>query len=86
MKIGISAHPCDAPDSVSSEYVENIVRRMPELSSDTYVVFVPEKLSPIFERAHPQVTEVTQPAWVSNPLINVFWHLMVLPWLLRLMF
>lgn len=83
MKIGISAHPCEARDSVSSEYVENIVRCMPELSSDTYVVFVPEKLSPIFERAHPQVTEVTQPAWVSNPLINVFWHLTVLPWLLR---
>lgn len=83
MKIGISAHPCDRRHSVASEYVENIVRCMPELSSDNYVVFVPGELSPIFERAHPQVTEVTQPAWVSNPIINVIWHLAVLPWLLR---
>jgi glycosyltransferase involved in cell wall biosynthesis len=84
MKIGISAFASDAGKSGIGQYMINILRRLPDLSADDeYVLFMSESDLEFFDTKHPRVRIVTHPDWVGHPLINIFWHLLILPLMLR---
>ena len=85
MKIGISAFAGDAGKSGISQYMMNVFRRLPELSSDDqYVLFMAESDREFFDNGHSRVHIVTAPDWVGRPVINILWHMFILPLMLRM--
>lgn len=84
MRIGISAFAGDAGKSGISQYMMNIFRRLPELSpADEYVLFMSEADREFFDSRHPRVRIVTHANWMAKPLVNILWHLLALPFMLR---
>jgi glycosyltransferase involved in cell wall biosynthesis len=84
MKIGISAFAGDSGKSGISQYMINILGRLPDLSDeDEYVLFMSESDLEFFDTKHSRVRIVTQPDWVGHPLVNILWHLLILPVLLH---
>jgi glycosyltransferase involved in cell wall biosynthesis len=80
MKIGISAFAGDSGKSGISQYMKNIFKRLPELSSgDEYVMFMSSSDREHFDFGHERVRVVTLPNWFGHPVVNIFWHLICLP-------
>ena len=80
MKIGVSAFAGDAGKSGISQYMMNIFKRLPELSStDEYVMFMAKSDREHFDFNHERVQIVTMPDWCGNAMVNIFWHLTFLP-------
>jgi len=83
MKIGVSAFAGDAGKSGISQYMKNIFKRLPELSStDEYVMFMAKSDREHFDFSHQRVSIVALPDWFGHPVVNIFWHLICLPLML----
>lgn len=83
MRIGISAFAGDSGKSGISQYMQNIFRRLPMLSvNDEFVLFMTESDRMYFDFGHPHVEIVAVPDWVGRPLVNIIWHIALLPFLL----
>ncbi len=84
MRIGITAFAADSGKSGIGQYMINILRRLPELApEDHFVLFVNQGDRALFDFAHPRVEIHTSPDWSAHPLVNIFWHLLRLPMLLK---
>ena len=85
MKIGVSAFAGDAGKSGISQYMKNIFKRLPELSSgDEYVMFMSKSDREHFDFEHESVRIVALPDWCGHAVVNIFWHLICLPLMLAL--
>ena len=84
MRIGISAYATDSGKSGISQYVANIVGRLPELApAHEFVVFVNGADAAWVQSWHPRLQVVALPDWTANPVVNIFWHLAAFPGQLR---
>jgi glycosyltransferase involved in cell wall biosynthesis len=84
MKIGISAYATDSGKSGISQYVANIVTRLPDLAAaHRYVVFVNEADADWVRSWHPALEVATFPDWTAHPVASIFWHLAFFPRELR---
>jgi glycosyltransferase involved in cell wall biosynthesis len=84
MKIGISAFAADGGKSGISQYMINVLQRLPRLDTDVRcVVFVPAAERALFEPA-PSGTEIISVAdWMAHPVASILWHLCLYPLLLK---
>jgi glycosyltransferase involved in cell wall biosynthesis len=84
MKIGISAFAADAGKSGISQYMINVLQRLPRLDTAVRcVIFVPAAERALFEPA-PSGTEIISVAdWMAHPVASILWHLCLYPLLLK---
>ena len=84
MKIGISAFAADGGKSGISQYMINVLRRLPRPEAGiSCVIFVPAAERGLFEPA-PAGTEIVAVAdWLAHPVASILWHLVAYPVLLR---
>ena len=83
MKMGISAFAGDNGKSGISQYMKQVLKRMPQMSDDdSYVLFMSESDRSFFDFEHPRIDVVTVADWVGKPMVNILWHLFYLPALL----
>jgi len=84
MKVGISAYATDSGKSGISQYVANIVGRLPKLApAHEFVVFVNRADADWVRSWHPGLEVATFPDWTAKPVASIFWHLMAFPGQLR---
>ena len=84
LRVGISAFAADGGKSGIGQYMINILRRLPDLApDDRFVIFVNRADRSLFDFGQPGVEMRTSPDWAAHPLVNIFWHLLRLPLLLR---
>ncbi|MDX8410691.1 MAG: glycosyltransferase family 1 protein [Mariprofundaceae bacterium] len=84
MRIGVSAFAGDGGKSGISQYMINMFRQLPDCSpNDEFVLFMAEADREFLDLNTPRTRVHTLPNWVGHPVINIFWHLLVLPFVLR---
>ena len=84
MKIGISAFAGDGGRSGIGQYLAQIISRLPAHDANSEcVVFLTRKAAGELGLAVPGLRLVTVPDWVEQPIVNVAWHLLMLPLMLR---
>jgi glycosyltransferase involved in cell wall biosynthesis len=84
LKIGISAYAGDSGKSGISQYMANIVGRLPQLApAHQFVVFVNQAEADWVRTWHPRLELVVFPNWTAHPVASIFWHLIALPRQLR---
>lgn len=84
MRVGISAFAADRGKSGISQYMANILGRLPELApQDHFVVFIDVTDAVLVRTWHPRLEVITCPAWTAHPLLSIFWHLIGLPLVLQ---
>jgi glycosyltransferase involved in cell wall biosynthesis len=84
MKIGISAFAADGGKSGIGQYILNVITRLPACCSDAeIVVFAPNRDRNLYDLEQPRITYVFTSDFVSVPIVNILWHLIVFPILLR---
>lgn len=63
--------------------MKNIFKRLPEFSGDDeFVMFMSHADREHFDFGHDRVRIVTLPNWVGHPMVNILWHLFMLPFML----
>ena len=82
MKIGISAFAADGGKSGISQYMINVLQRLPGSDVDC-VIFVPAAERSLFEPAPAGSAIVTVPDWMAHPVASILWHLFIFPMLLK---
>ena len=84
MVVGISAFAGDGGKSGISQYMIQLFRRMADQApDDRFILFMAKGDEQFLDPCCSNVTVVLSPAWVGHPLVNIFWHLLVLPFVLR---
>jgi glycosyltransferase involved in cell wall biosynthesis len=84
MRTGISAFAGDGGKSGIGQYLAQIIRRLPdEAPEDRFVVFATRKAIACLGLDDPRRDLVTVPDWVETPVLNIAWHLFILPLMLR---
>jgi len=84
MKIGISAYATDSGKSGISQYVANIVGRLPALApAHEFIVFVNQADAEWVRTWNPRLQVIVFPDWTAHPVANIFWHLTAFPRQLR---
>nr|WP_295454650.1 hypothetical protein [uncultured Thiodictyon sp.] len=84
MKIGISAFGTDSGKSGISQYAANVVGRLLDLAPQhDFVVFVNRADAAWVQSWHPRLTVIALPDWTGHPVASIFWHLFMLPAMLR---
>jgi glycosyltransferase involved in cell wall biosynthesis len=84
MKIGISAFAADGGKSGISQYMINVLQRLPQPGAGVdCVIFVPQAERELFEPAPAGSRLVTVPDWVAHPVASILWHLFIFPLLLK---
>ncbi len=84
MKIGISAFAADGGKSGISQYMINVLQRLPRLDPAVRcVIFVPAAECGLFEPLPPGSEIVSVPDWMAHPVASILWHLFLYPVLLR---
>ena len=84
MKIGISAFAADGGKSGISQYMINVLRRLPQPEAGVEcVIFVPAAERTLFEPAPAGSRIVTVPDWMAHPVASILWHLFIYPLLLK---
>jgi glycosyltransferase involved in cell wall biosynthesis len=84
MKIGISAFAADGGKSGISQYMINVLQRLPRLDTDVRcVVFVPAAERALFEPAPSGTEIISVPDWMAHPVASILWHLCLYPLLLK---
>ena len=84
MKFGISAFAADRGKSGISQYMANIIGRLPELApEDEFLVFIDRPDADLARSWHPSLRVIACPAWTGHPIISIFWHLIAWPLALR---
>jgi len=80
MRIGISAFAGDGGKSGISQYMIQVLRRLPELApADEFVLFMAESDRAFLDLGMPRTRIVCSPDWVAHPVLNILWHLVWLP-------
>ena len=83
MRIGISAFAADGGRSGIGQYILNVVSRLPACNEETHVfVFAPRRDRDLFDLDQPRITCVFTADFVSLPVVNILWHLLIFPVLL----
>ena len=83
MKIGISGFAADGGKSGISQYMINVLRRLPCPDQDVRcVIFVPAAERALFEPAPSGSEIVSIPDWMAQPVASILWHLCLYPLLL----
>jgi glycosyltransferase involved in cell wall biosynthesis len=84
MKLGISAFAADGGKSGISQYMINVLQRLPRLDPDVRcVIFVPAAERTLFEPVTAGSEIVTVPDWMAHPVASILWHLCLYPLLLQ---
>jgi len=84
MKIGISGFAADGGKSGISQYMINVLQRLPRLDSNVRcVIFVPASERALFEPAACGSEIVSVPDWMAHPVASILWHLCLYPLMLR---
>jgi len=84
MKLGVSAFAMDGGKSGISQYIINVLPRLAQLDSDIeLVIFMSRKDANLLGERVPAGSIVTTPDCLARPVINIVWHLLVFPLLLR---
>ncbi len=84
MTIGISAFAGDGGRSGIGQYLSHVISRLPDEAPDErFVVFTTEEAVGDLGLRDPRLEIVTFPAWVEKPVINILWHVVMLPLMLR---
>jgi glycosyltransferase involved in cell wall biosynthesis len=84
MRIGISAFAADQGKSGISQYMANILGRLPNLApEDRFLVFIDRADAELAQSWHPRLEVIAFPTWTAHPVISIFWHLTGLPATLR---
>jgi glycosyltransferase involved in cell wall biosynthesis len=84
MKIGISAFASDGGRSGISQYMINVLQRLPRLDPAVQcVIFVPAADRSLFEPLPTGSVIVAVPDWMAQPVASILWHLFLYPVLLR---
>lgn len=84
MKIGISAFASDGGKSGISQYMINVLQRLPRLDPAVQcVIFVPAADRSLFEPVPTGSVIVAVPDWMAQPVASILWHLFLYPVLLR---
>ena len=84
MKIGISAFAADGGKSGISQYMINVLQRLPRLDTNVRcVIFVPAAERKLFEPAPAGSEIVSVPDWMAHPVASILWHLCIYPLLLQ---
>ena len=84
MKIGISAFAADGGKSGISQYMINVLQRLPQPGTGVdCVIFVPAAERTLFEPAPAGSRIVTVPDWMAHPVASILWHLFIFPVLLK---
>lgn len=84
MKIGISAFASDGGKSGISQYMINVLQRLPRLDPAVQcVIFVPAADRSLFEPMPTGSMIVAVPDWMAQPVASILWHLFLYPVLLR---
>ena len=84
MKIGISAFAADGGKSGISQYMINVLQRLPRLDTNVRcVIFVPAAERELFEPAPAGSEIVSVPDWMAHPVASILWHLSIYPLLLQ---
>jgi len=84
MKIGISAFAADGGKSGISQYMINVLQRLPHLDKAVRcVIFVPASERGLFEPAPTGSEIVTVPDWMAYWATSILWHLCLYPLLLK---
>ena len=84
MKLGISAFAADGGKSGISQYMINVLQRLPRLDTAVRcVIFVPAAERTLFEPAPAGSEIVTVPDWMAHPVASILWHLCLYPLLLQ---
>ena len=84
MKIGISGFAADGGKSGISQYMINVLQRLPRLDTAVYcVIFVPAAERALFEPAPSGSEIVSVPDWMAHPVASILWHLCLYPLLLK---
>jgi len=84
MKIGISGFAADGGKSGISQYMINVLQRLPRLDSNVRcVIFVPAAERALFEPAACGSEIVSVPDWMAHPVASILWHLCLYPLMLR---
>jgi glycosyltransferase involved in cell wall biosynthesis len=83
MKIGISAFAADGGKSGISQYMINVLQRLPRLDKSVRcVIFVPAAERGLFEPLPAGSEIVSVPDWMAHPVASILWHLFLYPVLL----
>lgn len=84
MNIGISGFAGDAGKSGIGQYLVQIIRRLPdEAPDDRFIVFTTRRAVAELGLDDPRLTVVTVPDWFEAPVMNIVWHLIILPLMIR---
>jgi len=84
MKIGISAFAADGGKSGISQYMVNVLQRLPRLDTSVRcVIFAPAAECALFEPLPYGSEIVSVPDWMAHPVVSILWHLILYPVLLR---
>jgi glycosyltransferase involved in cell wall biosynthesis len=84
VKIGISAFAADGGKSGISQYMANILGRLPDLApQDRFLAFTDSLDANLVQSWHPRLEVIVYPKWSAHPVISIFWHLIGLPFALR---
>ena len=84
MKIGISGFAADGGKSGISQYMINVLQRLPRLDTAVRcIIFVPAAERALFEPAPSGSEIVSVPDWMAHPVASILWHLCLYPLLLQ---
>ena len=84
MTIGISAFAGDGGRSGIGQYLTHVISRLPdEAPEERFVVFTTHDAVGDLGLRDPRLEIVSFPSWVEKPVVNILWHLLLLPVLLR---
>jgi glycosyltransferase involved in cell wall biosynthesis len=84
MKLGISGFAADGGKSGISQYMINVLQRLPRLDTAVRcVIFVPAAERALFEPAPSGSEIVSVPDWMAHPVASILWHLCLYPLLLK---
>ncbi|WP_295383894.1 glycosyltransferase family 1 protein [uncultured Thiodictyon sp.] len=84
MRIGISAFGTDSGKSGISQYAANVVGRLVDLAPQhDCVAFINRADAAWVQTWHPRLRVIALPDWTGHPVASIFWHLFMLPVMLR---
>ena len=83
MKVGISMFAGDGGKSGISQYMREIVTALINDNPDFHCqLYMTESDRMFFDPQHPRAEVKSYPDWVGQPVVNIFWHLIWLPFVL----
>jgi len=84
MKLGISAFATDGGQSGISQYIINVLPRLSHIDTDVeLVIFMPRSATELLEPRTGSGEIVVLPDWLAYPMVNIIWHLLLFPILLK---